>query len=62
MNVVGHDGKFINFDSGIIKWDFVPNGLNHDPRMVQDHFSVHNIPEHTFPVLRADGDEIGPGL
>jgi len=33
-----------------------PDGL------IQPHFSIHHISEQTFPVLRAEGYEIGSGL
>jgi hypothetical protein len=62
MDMIGHDNECIDIDARIIGRDFIPNRLNHFPRIVQTHFSIHNIPEQAFPVLGAKGDEIGPFL
>jgi len=45
VDVVRHNNEFVNFRSGVMDWDFVPNGLNYCAGLVQYHFSVHNVSE-----------------
>ena len=61
VNMIRHNNEFIYIYSRVMEWDFIPHGLIHVARIVQYHFPVHNVPEQTFPVLRTNGDEIGPG-
>jgi hypothetical protein len=45
VDVVGHDDEFINIDTGVIRRDFVPNGLNHSPRRIQPHTAMDDFSE-----------------
>jgi hypothetical protein len=43
-------------------WHFQPYAQDHPARIIQSHFSITNIPEQTFLVLRAYGHKISPCL
>jgi hypothetical protein len=58
VNVIGHDDKFVDVTAGIMSGNFIPNGLNHDPRVIQPHYTVNDLSEQAFPVIGANGYEI----
>jgi hypothetical protein len=62
MNVIGHAYERIAIDIGKFVYQFQIPTTNHPPCIIQPHFTVDDFPKQAFPVLGADGDEIGPGL
>jgi len=38
---------------------FDPNGLNHPSGIMHFHFSINDLPQQTFPIPNADGNEMG---
>jgi hypothetical protein len=62
MDMIGHDHKGVRFDARIMARQLVPCRLHHPPGVIQQHFAAYDIPEETRMILRADGDEIRPGL
>ena len=62
MNMIGHRYKCININPGIMSWQFFPHRFNHPPSIVQPHLVIDKLPKEAFSVLRADGNEIRPGL
>jgi hypothetical protein len=62
VDVVGHDHKFVDVHTGVKRRYFTPHGLNHAPSVVQAHFPIHHLAEHTGAILRDDGDKIRASL
>jgi hypothetical protein len=60
--MIGHGNECIDSDARIIGRYFIPNRLNHFPRIIQTHFAICDFSEQALPILGADGNEIGPGL
>ena len=56
--MIGHDDKCINVNTWIMCRDFIPDGLNHSPRIIQAHFPIRDIAKQAFPILGANGHEI----
>lgn len=60
--MIEYDNECIDIGARIMDRDFIPDRLDHHPRIVQPPFNAYDFPKQAFPVLGADGDEIGPGL
>jgi len=62
VDMIGHDDEFIQFDVRKMPGNFVPT-FHHDLAVfVQSHFAIYHVPQQTFPIARADGDEIRADL
>ncbi len=62
VDMVRHDHKFIQPDMGQMIGQVVPCEMHHFPQFIQHHPTIHHLAKQTFPVLRANGDEIRPRL
>ena len=62
MEMVGHDDIFITFYVRKFVFQFTIPFAHHPPCVVKHHFPVHDIAEKTFPLFRANGHKIRPGL
>ena len=61
VHMVRHHLKCINGHTRIGIRQLIPNHLHHPAGIVQPDLAVSDVPEHTAPILRADGNEIRPG-
>ena len=62
MDVVRHYDCLIQHDVREMMRYGMPTFGGHCSPSVQTHLSVSDVSEQTGTVMRADGDEIGPGL
>jgi len=51
VNMIGHDNKLMDAKSIVINGDFMPYLFNHFPCIIQNHFTIINIPKQTQPIL-----------
>jgi hypothetical protein len=58
MHMVRHDNAFIQFHMGKMGGNIVPTLFDNTSCIIQPHFSIDNISEQTFPVLRTAGHKI----
>ena len=62
MNVIGHDGKGIQFSQREVIRDILQTTPGDCAGIVQPHYSIHDLAEQAFPIPRADRHEIGARL
>lgn len=60
--MVRHDHHRMTFFAGKFIGYFVIPFFGHFSGIVQDHFSIDDLPKQARPVLAADGNKIKPGL
>ncbi len=43
MDVIGHDDEHVDFDTGIMRWNFMPHFIHHLSGGIQFHLVFNNF-------------------
>jgi len=62
MHMIGHHHIRVQGSMGIMGGNVQPAPFRNLACIVQPHFPFQHLPEQAFPVVGANGNEIGAGL